>query len=246
MSNTQDPFASVPEQGTVAPPPGYQPPPPPAPGPAYAPAPGIGSIAVPSRAPKAKATWTIVLTGLVTLIGLVSAMTTSATVDDLKEQLADPENASAFQGTNVLSLLSFPITVGSFVLLALWMQAIRQSRVASGERVGGPPAVEWWGWFVPLGNYVLPFLGMRAITKGRVALGLLWAWWLPYCLYWVISWGTIVVPYTAIDYSTGKLTDPDALDVLVPLGWAGALLLVPAWIFLAIIVRTATKAEENR
>lgn len=243
MSTENDPFATAPASGSVPPPPpGYAAPPP---APAYSYAPPPGGFVVPSRAPRAKALWTIILTGLVTLLTLISAFTAQGMVDTIKETLANPEDASPFAGIDPVGLIAFPITVASFVMLALWMQAIRQSRVASGERVGGPPAVEWWGWFVPLANYVLPFLGMRAITKGRVAFGLLWAWWLPYCLYWIISGISGVIPTAATDLSTGKLKDPDMLDAIVPLTWASAIALIPAWIFLAIIIRTATKAEEN-
>lgn len=238
MTNPQeplDPFASP-----KAPlPPQVQPQQAPA---AYEPSPHI--VVSQSSTPTAVALWATILTGAVAALGLVSAATIGTQVDELKTVLADPENASPFAGQNPLSLLSGPLMIASFVLLALWMSRVRAAITARGEVAGGPPAVEWWGWFVPIANFVLPFLGMRAITRGKANAGILAGWWVTFCLYWVLSWATVVPSLTAIDYSTGELTNPDALDVMVPLTWAGALALAVSWIFLALVIRQTTAAEK--
>ena len=148
--------------------------------------------------------WVIILTGAVAALGLVSAATIATQVNDLKIVLADPDNASPFAGQNPLSLVSGPLMIASFVFLALWMARVRTAMKARGEVAGGPPAVEWWGWFVPIANFVLPFLGMRAITRGRASVGMLVGWWVTFCLYWVLSWATFVPSLTAVDYSTGE------------------------------------------
>lgn len=231
-----DPFASP-----KAPlPPHAQPQQPPA---AYEPSPHI--VVSQSSAPTTVALWAIILTGAVAALGLVSAATIATQVDDLKIVLADPENASPFAGQNPLSLLSGPLMIASFVFLALWMARVRTAMKARGEVAGGPPAVEWWGWFVPIANFVLPFLGMRAITRGRASVGMLVGWWVTFCLYWVASWATFVPSLTAIDYSTGELTNPDALDAMVPLTWAGALTLAVSWVFLVLVIRQTTAAEKS-
>lgn len=197
-----------------------------------------------SSTPTTVALWATILTGAVAALGLVSALTTAAQVDELKVVLADPENASPFAGQSPLSLLSGPLMIASFVLLALWMSRVRTAMAARGEVAGGPPAVEWWGWFVPIAHFVLPFLGMRAITRRKASASLLVGWWVTFCLYWVFSWAALVPSFTAIDMSTGELTDPDALDVMVPLAWAGALTLAVSWVFLALVIRQTTAAEK--
>jgi len=209
---------------------------------AYEPPPHI-VVSQPST-PTTVALWAIILTGAVAALGLVSALTTAAQVEELKTVLADPDNASPFAGQNPLSLLSGPLMIASFVFLALWVSRVRTAMAARGEVAGGPPAVEWWGWFVPIANFVLPFLGMRAITRGKAGVGILVGWWVTFCLYWVLSWATVLPSLTAIDYSTGELTNPDSLDVMVPLAWAGALTLAVSWAFLALVIRQTTAAEE--
>ncbi len=232
----QDPFSTP--QAPL--PPQAQAPQPPA---TYAPPPHI--VVTPSSAPTAVALWATILTGAVTVLGLVGAFTASATVEELKTVLADAENASPFAGQNPLDLLGAPLWIASFVLLALWMSKVRSAMTARGEVPGGPPAVEWWGWFVPLGNFVLPYLGMRAITRRTANLGILVGWWLTFCLYWVLSYAAVIPTFTAIDMTTGDLTNPDALDVIVPLTWAGALTLAVSWVFLALIIRQTTAAEKS-
>lgn len=191
------------------------------------------------------ALWAIILTGAYAATSVLGAVTAPAMVDGLKERLADPEGASPFAGQSPASLLSFPVAIASFVLLALWMSKMRTARTARGEAVGGPPAVEWWGWFVPLGNIVLPFLGMRAITKARVGMGMLFGWWLAYLAAGTISIAAVIPEFTAIDLSTGELTDPDALDAIVGLQWASAIAMVVSWVFLAMIIRVTTRRQEE-
>jgi hypothetical protein len=135
--------------------------------------------------------------------------------------------------------------IASFVLLALWMSKVRSAMTARGEVPGGPPAVEWWGWFVPIANIVLPFLGMRAVTRRKASVGIVVGWWVTYCLSIVLSWAATIPTFTAIDYSTGELTNPDALDATVPYTWASALVLAVSWVFLAMVIRQTTAAEKS-
>ncbi len=103
--------------------------------------------------------------------------------------------------------LSFPVLIASFVLLALWMSRLRSAMTARGETLAGPPAVEWWGWFVPLANFVLPFLGMRASRARRAGLGVLRGLVghvLP--VLGLSSRASQCPTFTAIDFSTGELT----------------------------------------
>ncbi len=198
-----------------------------------------------SSAPTTVALWATILTGAVTALGLVSAFLAPGRLDETKVILADPDNASPFAGQDPLGLLSGPLMIASFVLLALWMSRVRTAMSSRGEVAGGPPAVEWWGWFVPLGNFVLPFLGMRAITRRKANAGIVVGWWLTFCLYWVLTWASVVPTFAAIDLSTGELSNPDALDVMVPLAWASALALAVSWVFLAITIRQTTSAEKD-
>lgn len=197
-----------------------------------------------SSAPTALALWATILTGAVAAISWISAFTAPSQLEETKAVLADPENASPFAGQDPVTFLSAPLMIASFIVLALWMSRLRSAMTNRGETPGGPPAVEWWGWFVPLGNFVLPFLGMRAVTRGKASIGVVVGWWLAFCLYWVVSFASVLPTFTAIDLATGELTNPEALDVLVPLAWAATLTLTISWAFLALTIRQATAAEK--
>lgn len=182
----------------------------------------------------------IVATGLYVLLTAWGVFTVASTVDDLKVTLADPNNSTSPFGDIATGLLSFVIGITSYVLLALWMSKIRSNLAAQGVKAGGPPAVEWWGWFIPIANYVLPLLGMRSITRKSVGWLVLAGWWIPFALYWAFSFIAQASVYAAIDLSNGELTNPDALDVMVPLTWAGGVLLFLSWLFLVLIIRRTT------
>ncbi len=202
-------------------------------------------VVSPPSAPTTLALWATILTGAVAALGLASASMAAGRLDETKAVLADPQNASPFAGQDPLGLLSGPLLVASFVVLALWMSRVRSAMKAREEIVSGPPAVEWWGWFVPLGNFVLPFLGMRAITKHKASVAIVVGWWVTFCLYWVISWAAVLPTFAAFDLSTGELSNPDALNATVPLAWAGSLTLAASWAFLAMIIRHTTAAEKS-
>jgi len=204
------------------------------------------TVGPPPVAPNGLATAAIVLTGAYAAVSLISAATTPGQVETLKETYADPNNASIDPISTLLGLANFAVGVGAFVLLALWMARIRANRTQLGETPGGPPAVEWWGWFIPLANFVLPFLGMRAITKRLVGIGVLLGWWLPFCAMWVVSAMFSITQFGAIDLSTGELTDMDVLDQMVPLAWASAALVTVSWAFLLVIIRKTTTKHLER
>lgn len=191
------------------------------------------------------ALWATILTGASAATSVLGAVTAPAMVEGLKRQFADPQNASPFGGQTPASFLSIPVGIASYVLLALWMSRIRSARTARGDTIGGPPAVEWWGWFVPLANIVLPFLGMRAITKARAGMGILLGWWLAYMAAGAVSVASIGVEFGAIDFSTGKLTHPEALNSIVGIMWASAIAMVVSWVFLAMIIRVTTRRESE-
>ena len=223
------------------PPPGYAPMAPPG----YAPMAPQGYVPItvaPSGSGKI-ALWAIILTGAYAAALILNAVMAPAMVEGLKQQLAHPQNASTFGGQSPATYLGIAVEIASYVLLALWMQRIRNARKAHGEVVGGPPAVEWWGWFVPFAGFVLPFLGMRAITKARAGMGLLLGWWIAFVAAGVVSVASVVAESRAIDFSTGKLAHPEALDPIVGILWASAILMVVSWVFLAMIIRVTTRLQ---
>ena len=201
-------------------------------------------VVSPDRGLNKLAPWAIALTGATTIMYLFSSLTMSGTVDVLKEQLLDPNNANTAQSTDPVAGLSFIVQVASYVLLALWMWKLRSLLRARGANPGGVPAVEWWGWFVPLANFVLPAMGMRALTRRTVSLGTLMGWWIPYVTATIVSAvGGIWAVFSGIDWSTGEFVDTSNLDVLVPLGWVSTALIALSWVFLTTIIRTATAKE---
>ncbi len=248
MTTPQDPFAAP--SGNPTPPP-PAPPAPPAPGlvagavPAVAPPATTGYGAYRPEPPKTFALWTIILTGVVTLISIVGAITAPAALEQAKEILLDPNQAANAQtaSVDVLDYLVIPIQIGAFVLLALWWGRVRQVRAADGYQAGGIPAVEWWGWFVPIANYVLPALGMRSITKGLTGLGPLLGWWLAWCAYWtttIISAVSVSVGTIANMNADGTLDNVDFIDGQLTWTYAGVAFLVISWAFLAYIVQSVT------
>lgn len=212
--------------GNSTPPPLGETPPPPG---------GFASSGWAPEKPSGLALWTIILTGVYTLLAIVAALRVETTLEETKRSIEEQT-----QYFDPMQSLSFPVMLASFVLLALWMGKVRSNWKARNIEPGGPPAVEWWGWFVPLANFVLPFLGMKAIARRTVSIGLLLGWWIPFCAMWIFSFASAIPSFTAVDFTTGELTDPEALDAMVPLTYAGTAALVVSWIFLALIVRKVT------
>jgi hypothetical protein len=204
---------------------------------------GYVPITVRAETPNRVALWATILTGAYAAALVLNAVMAPAMVEGLKQQLADPQNASTFGSQSPATYLSIPVEIASYILLALWMQRIRNAKKAHGEVVGGPPAVEWWGWFVPFAGLVLPFLGMRAITKARAGMGLLLGWWIAFVAAGVVSVASVAAEFRAIDFSTGKFAHPEALDPIVGIFWASAILMVVSWVFLAMIIRVTTRLQ---
>jgi len=181
----------------------------------------------------------LITTGVYTLVQLGSALTAQSTVNSAKAAL-DSGGTSVNVATTLLQVLSFAVGLGSFVLLALWMSRIRSNLAKLGIKAGGPPHVEWWGWFVPLANFVLPLLGMRAIAHRKVGMDVLLGWWIPWCLVWLASIAASLTSIFAVDFQTGELTNLDALDASVPLTYLATIATIVSWVFLTVIIRRVT------
>jgi len=205
---------------------------------AYPPAPGQPGFGMAPTPPSGIAKAAIALTGLYALMSLVSALLAKGTVEKTKETLANPDEANPFGdvGGSALNALSSLVMIAAFVFLALWMTRVRRNLTAVGRPAGGPPSVEWWGWFVPFANFILPLLGMRAISRRSVGWGLLLGWWLPFCAVWLIMPFSASAAFRAIDLDSGKLTHPEILDSIVPLAWASAAAIVVSWLFLVLVI----------
>lgn len=189
--------------------------------------------------PRTLATTTIILTGVYALTQLLGAFTVQGAIEDTKAAIETGDTSLNPAGT-LLQFLSFALLLAAFVVLAMWMAKIRKNLVHKGITAGGPPHVEWWGWFVPLANFVLPLLGMRAIARRKVGMGPLLGWWLPWCLVWVVSVAAQVTSILAVDLQTGKLANTDALEASVPLTYVATAATIVSWIFLTVIVRRVT------
>jgi hypothetical protein len=177
-------------------------------------------------------------TGLVTALAVVAAAMGPASVERTKEILASGE--TSFSTGGPMDFVSLPAQILAYIMLALWMSRIRRNLTVLGAKPGGPPAVEWWGWIVPVGNLVLPFLGMRALTKSSINIAGLLGWWLPWIASGIFTALASVASLRAVDFTTGELTNPEALDVMVPMFWAAAISLLVSWVFLTIIIRQTT------
>jgi len=191
-------------------------------------------------APKGLAAATIILTLLVTLLVGASNAFIFVDFDSYIETLNQQSTTPVLDGSTLIALLSSPIWIASFVVLAMWMTRIRSNLKAVGRDPGGIPAVEWWGWFVPVANYILPALGMRSISKKSVNVFVVILWWLAFCAYWLAGFANGIVVFGAIDLNTG-IYDGDALLALKPIVTVGSATLAIAWIFLTIIVSRTTR-----
>lgn len=213
-------------------------PPPPMPG--QAPPPGAFAPAGwAPEPPHTLALATIILTGVYALTQLLGSFMAQGSVEDAKAAIETGDTSINPAGT-LLQFLSFAVMLAAFVVLAMWMARIRKNLAQQGINAGGPPHVEWWGWFVPLANFVLPLLGMRAIARRKVGMGPLLGWWLPWCLVWIVSVAAQVTSVLAIDFQTGEITNSGALDASVPLAYAATAATIVSWIFLTVIVRRVT------
>lgn len=144
--------------------------------------------------------------------------------------------------SSLISLLAYGAAIGAFLSLGLWWQRIRNNLNAIGHKVDGPPAVEWWGWFVPLANFVLPFLGMRAISKRSVGVGILLGWWLSFCAVFITIAVVSVVALASVDYQTGEITG-DLTTASAVSNSLIAVFITISWAFLAVIVNKVTKTH---
>ena len=201
----------------------------------------------PTAPAKGLGTAALALTGVYTALGVVSALIARSTVESTKEMLENPDPDSPFGNLTNTALggLSSLVAIAAFVFLALWMMRIRTNLSAVGKPAGGPPNVEWWGWFVPIANFVLPLLGMRAISRRSVGWGILLGWWLPFCAVWLVAPISVSATFRALDPSTGKLLHPEVLDSMVPLAYISAAALVVSWLFLVLIIRRTTARHLN-
>ncbi len=246
-----DPYSQAPSAPGLIP--NAAPPVPPAPpapygqpGGAYPAAQYAGYSGYAPQPPRTLALWAIILSGLYTASTFALALLGPLTVEATTRQFENPSSTSVnFTAADLVNLLTFPIVVGSWVVLALWWGKIRQLRAAHGYQVGGIPAVEWWGWLVPLANLVLPFLGMRSLTKRLVGVGALLGWWLAYLASGVAGASSAVVLFGGIDFATGQLKDGANFDGLIPIYWATAVLLAISWAFLVYIIRATTDRAAN-
>lgn len=246
----QDPYENRPQPADGEPAPSPSAPPPgmlvsgapealPAPMQVDAPPLGMATDWTPER-PTGLSTAAIVLTAAYAGMGVFAGLTTQATVDQLKNSSGSASTSPAGAATSVLTLV---VGVASLVVLALWMSRIRKNLLARGVKAGGPPAVEWWGWFVPFANFVLPLLGMRAIAQRKVSAGTLLGWWLPFCLVWILQGASSVISISAVDFSTGDLREDAAFGALVPIGYTSAVAIVISWVFLMMIIRRVTASH---
>ncbi|WP_062380398.1 DUF4328 domain-containing protein [Demequina pelophila] len=180
----------------------------------------------------------LIVTGAVAALTVIGAVLVPGEVDAIRDTLETGElNVTAGVFLQTLTPL---LMVASLVTYGLWASRIRRNVEAAGRPAGGPRSVEWWGWFVPLGNMVLPVWGARAISRGAVGWGVLLGWWLP----WLASQGAQgaagAAQFMAIDITSGELTNPEALDQIVPLTWISAVAIVISWVFLRAYVAGTT------
>ncbi|MDN4490146.1 hypothetical protein QQX13_04815 [Demequina sp. SYSU T00068] len=243
--------------------PGAQPPAPPAPASASAPGliPGAAAPADATPAPWQQSTtgplrdargnpltaptslsWALIgSAGAYTLIGLVVASLAGNDAAVLLDALETGEFASLPVGL-LISLLSTPVLILSFIAYGLWAGRMRGNRVAMGDKPG-LAGVEWWGWFVPLVGLVLVPMGLRRVSGHKAPVGLLVGWMASWTVAQALSGIAGAVPSFAIDATSGELVRPELVDAYAPLMWASAPVLVLALVLFVLLIRRSTTAH---
>lgn len=145
----------------------------------------------------------------------------------------------AFTAGMILQVLSLFVMLMSFIAYGLWMGRMRHGRTALGHDVG-LPAVEWWGWFVPIASVFLVPSGARRIMGRSVSLAVVLGWWITWCVAQTIGGIAGVLPNLALDLETGTLARPEYLDLYAPLMWVSTAFTVVSWVFMATMIRRAT------
>ncbi len=248
MTTPSDPFSAPPTPPGVIP--NAAPPPPPVtsappgyPAGQYANYPGLAQYA--PQPPRTLALWAIILTGVYTLVSLGMALLGDQGVETMRRQFDTSSPTLNFNAFDAVNALTLPVIIGAWVVLALWWGKVRQFRAYQGYTVGGIPAVEWWGWIVPLANFVLPILGMRSLTKHLVGLGPVLGWWIPYIASGIVASSAGFLVLGAMDWNTGEIDPHASFDGIVPIYWASAILILISWGFLTYIIRTTTERLET-
>lgn len=172
------------------------------------------------------------------VISLILAAVAQQDLDVIRETIETGSLSGVSIGM-VLSFLSFPLMVMSFVVYGLWAGRLRKNREAMGERPG-LPAVEWWGWFVPFASAVLVPLGLFKVAGRKVSGLLIAGWMITYTVATGLSGAANLMTQLAVDLTTGELTRPEMLDSYVPLMVASAGVLLISWGLFYLVIRRAT------
>ncbi|MDN4474934.1 hypothetical protein QQX09_03580 [Demequina sp. SYSU T00192] len=172
-----------------------------------------------------------------TLVSVLMAVFAQGDVDAIRAMAES--NELQINAGSLLSLLTTPLLVVSYILYGMWMSRMRRNREALGVRPG-MGAVEWWGWFIPIASVVLIPIGARKVTGRGVGLGLLLGWWIT----WILAQGVQGLGSAALQFSldltTGELAYPERLDAYPAIMWASAALVVISFVFFMRFIRAAT------
>src|SRR5680860_1368638 len=110
----------------------------------------------------------IIVTGLITLQSIASAVGLLAgntyTNDGSWNFEIDPT-----QGLGILG-------VAAWLLIAPWMATANRAAAASGYPQKHRPWVAWWGWVIPIWALWAPYRFMKDAVQGFAVDGLGW-WW---------------------------------------------------------------------
>jgi|GEM_PF-759150 len=203
-------------------------------------------VVPPVEKPTGVATGFLAVTAGYGLVALGLAAFAQSDAESIREifESGDLTTGTTGPGQTVLSFLSFPLLVASYVFYGMWMSRMRRNRQERGLRTG-LGAVEWWGWFVPIASVVLVPMGARRVGGPNVSLGVLLGWWLGWVVAQGLSFAAQFAVFSAIDITSGDLTRPEQLDMYAPYSWAAAAALLVSWGFLYMFVRKATETHAD-
>lgn len=179
--------------------------------------------------------------GAYTLISLVVAALAGTDAAVLREVLESGEFTSIPVGL-LISALSAPVLLLSFIAYGLWAGRMRGNRVAMGDQPG-LKGVEWYGWFVPIVGLVMIPMGLRRVSGHKVSVLMLVGWMASWTIAQLLAGIAGATPNFAVDLVSGELVRPELIDLYAPLMWASAPFLVIAFALFTLVIRRATTAH---
>ena len=135
----------------------------------------------------------LVVSGLLVLTDVASALTSFSAVDAYEAAVAEGRDPMlVFTAHDGLTLVRFAVLVAVWVIGSLWLSRAQRNAIALEPReVRRSPAWSWLGWVVPIVSFWFPKQIVDdswrvAARRTGGAPGRTWMWWLLWLVYLIL------------------------------------------------------------